>query len=122
MSATDRRPQTGRSNPRNLRQAIARVFDSWEAYPSNLSTFRIVGVSDERHDRYVLQHIDFDGERYETRLLAHVEIRDGKIWILTDNTEAGIATELVAESVSKDRIVLAFYPPAVREIGEFAVA
>jgi hypothetical protein len=46
----------------------------------------------------------------------------GKIWILTDNTEEGIATELLEHGISKDRIVLGFYPPALREMGEFAVA
>lgn len=105
-----------------LREAISRVFGSWEALPSAISKFRIVGVSDERKDRYVLEHIGFDGERYATRLLANLEIRDGKIWILTDNTEAGIATELVTQGVPKECIVLAFYPRSVREIGEFAVA
>jgi len=41
---------------------------------------------------------------------------------LTTYAEAGIATELVAAGIPKDRIVLAFYPPALREMGEFAVA
>ena len=105
-----------------LRGAIARVFRSWEAFPSALSKFRIVGVLDVAHDRYTLTHVDFDGERYQSLLLAHLEIREGKIWILTDNTEEGLATELVAEGVSKDRIVLGYYSPEMREMGEFAVA
>jgi hypothetical protein len=111
----------GFPNLNHLRESIARVFDAWEAYPSAISTFRIMGVRDECNDRYVLEHVDFNGERYATRLLASLEIRDGKIWILQDNTEDGIATELVADGIPKDRIVLAYYPPAVREIGEFAV-
>ena len=106
----------------DLREAIGRVFKSWEDYPSAISKFRIVGVMDTAHDRYTLTHVDFDGERYKSSLLAHLEIRDGKIWLLTDNTEEGIATELVAEGISKDRIVLGFYSRATREMGEFAVA
>lgn len=105
----------------SLRGAIARIFRSWEEYPSAISKFRIVGVMDTAHDRYTLTHVDFDGERYKSHLLAHLDIRDGKIWILTDNTEEGIATELVAEGVPKDRIVLGFYSPAMRKMGEFAV-
>ena len=53
--------------------------------------------------------------------MAHLEIRNGKIWLLTDNTEDGIATELIAEGVPKDRIVLGFYSPETREMGECAV-
>jgi hypothetical protein len=106
-----------------LRDAIARVFRSWEKFPDPvLSKFRIVGVSDTAADRYTLTHVDHAEGRYHSSLLAHLEIRDGKVWILTDNTEEGIATELVAEGVPKDHIVLAFYPPALREAGEFAVA
>lgn len=104
----------------NLREAIAGVFRSWEAYPNPaLSLFKIVGVTDTVHDRYTLTHLDFDGERYKSHLLAHLEIRDGKIWILTDNTEDGIAPELVMEGISKEQIVLGFYSAALREVGEF---
>ncbi len=93
-----------------LREAIARVFRSWEEYPNPvLSMFRVVGVMDTFHDRYTLTHLDFDGDRYKSHLLAYLEIRDGKIWLLTDNTEDGIATELVAEGIGKDQIVLGFY-------------
>ncbi len=106
----------------DLRGAIARVFRSWEEYPSAISKFRIVGVTDMVHDHYILTHVDFDGERYKSHLLAHLEIRDGKIWVLTDNTEEGIATELVAEGIPKDQIVLGYYSPEMREMGEFAVA
>ena len=105
----------------NMREVISRVFRSWEEYPNPaLSLFRIVGVMDTHHDRYTLTHLDFDGERYKSHLLAYLEIRDGKLWILTDNTEDGIAPELVAEGLSKDQIVLGFYSSALREAGEFA--
>lgn len=105
-----------------LRSAISRVFSAWEQYPTSESKFRIAGVIDASHDRYTLTHIDFDGERYKSHLLAQLEIRDGKIWILTDNTEDGIATELVTEGVRKDQIVLGYYSPGMREQGDFAVA
>lgn len=105
----------------SLREAITWVFHSWEEYPNPvLSMFRIVGVMDTSHDRYTLTHLDFDGDRYKSRLLAYLEIRDGKIWILTDNTEEGIAPELVAEGIAKDQIVLGFYPSDLRDAGEFA--
>ena len=55
-------------------------------------------------------------------MLAKIEIRGNKIWVITDNTEDGVATELVAKRIGKEQIVLGFYLPATREIGEFAVA
>ena len=72
----------------SLREVIARVLRSWEEYPNPaLSLFRIVGVLDTARDRYTLTHVDSDGDRYKSHLLAYLEIRDGKIWILIDNTE-----------------------------------
>jgi hypothetical protein len=105
-----------------FRQAIAAVFAEWEKLPRIPSDWRIEGVRDEKRDRYTLNMVDFGGERYRSNLLAHLEIRDGKIWILTDNTEDGLATQLLEQGVSKQQIVLAFYSPSTRELGEFAVA
>jgi hypothetical protein len=105
-----------------LRQAIRAVFAEWEKLPRIPSDWNIVSVQDTQHDRYTLQRVSHAGDRYDTRLLAYLEIRDGKIWLLTDNTEEGIASELVAEGISKDQIVLGFYPPQTRQMGEFAVA
>lgn len=105
-----------------LREAIRSAFAEWEKLPRIPSDWKIVSVQDVQQDRYTLQHVSFARDRYDTRLLAYLEIRDGKIWILTDNTEEGIASDLVAEGVSKDRIVLGFYSSSMREAGEFAVA
>jgi XisI protein len=105
----------------SLRNAIAKVFQSWEALPKIAPDWRIESIQDRERDRYVLQHVSFPGEQHKSHTLAHLTIRDGKIWILTDNTEEGIATELVAAGIPKKDIVLAFYPPAVREMGEFAI-
>ncbi len=105
-----------------LRKAIRDVFAEWEKLPRMPSDWKIVSVQDDRHSRYTLQHVSFAQDRYDTRLLAYLEIRDGKIWILTDNTEEGIASELLEKGAAKDQIVLGFYSPQMREVGEFAVA
>ena len=44
------------------------------------------------------------------------------MWIRCDNTEDGIATELVAAGVPKEDIVLGFKSEAMRRDTEFAVA
>lgn len=98
------------------------AVQSWEEYPNpDLSLFRIAGVIDTAHDRYTLTHLDFDRDRYKSSLLAYLEIRGSTIWILTDNAEEGIASELVAEGIAKDQIVLGFYPAPLRGSGDFAV-
>ena len=77
---------------------------------------------DELHDRYALVTIGWDGDQRISSLLFHVDIIDGTFWIQQDNTEEGIAVELMAAGIPKEKIVLAFYPQQLRELGEFAVA
>jgi hypothetical protein len=110
------------STGEGLRASIEQVFQEWERFPGPLSHFDIVAVRDTAHDRYLLQEVSRPHGRQVSRTLAHLEIRDGKIWVQSDGTERGIATELVTAGVPKDKIVLAFYPLALREHGEFAVA
>lgn len=104
------------------RNAIAVVFRAWEQLPGDPATFRIAAVLDTVQDRYTLTHIDEENGRTKSRLLAQLEVRDGKIWVLTDNTEEGIADELVEHGIPKDRIVLGYFTPAYRAMGEFATA
>lgn len=54
--------------------------------------------------------------------LIHLEIIGNKIWVQCDNTEDGIANELVAAGIPKQDIVLGFHEPEVRKYTEFAIA
>jgi hypothetical protein len=54
--------------------------------------------------------------------LVHIDIIDGKLWIQTDNTEHGIAPELVRAGIPKSDVVLAFRPAEVRQHTDYAVA
>jgi hypothetical protein len=52
----------------------------------------------------------------------YLRLTNGKIWIEEDWTKEGIAHELVLEGVPHEDIVLAFDPPFVRHLTEFATA
>ena len=53
--------------------------------------------------------------------LLHVDIRESKIWVQEDRTEAGLATELMGLGVPKEDIVLAYHAPYKRPYTGFAV-
>lgn len=53
--------------------------------------------------------------------LIHLDIRDHKILIQYDGTEVGVANELVEYGIPKLDIVLAYQPPYMRKLIEFAV-
>ena len=71
---------------------------------------------------YVGARADFQNERRVYGGLARVDSIDGKSRMQCDETERGIANELVEAGVPRDRIVLGFRSPAVRKHTEFAVA
>jgi XisI protein/XisH protein len=52
----------------------------------------------------------------------HISLVDNKVWVQYDDTEEGVATDLVAEGVSKDDIVLGFRHPKIRQHTGFAMA
>jgi XisI protein len=70
-------------------------------------------VFDPATDRYLIL-----SEGWER----HVEIVNERVWIQLDNTEDGIAEELIAAGIPKQDIVLGFHEPEIRPYTGFAVA
>ncbi|MEH2178629.1 XisI protein [Nostoc sp.] len=79
-------------------------------------------IIDRTATNYIVMTLGWQGEERVHGCIIHIEIIDGKIWIQRDGTEYGIANELVAAGIPKDKIVLDFHPEDVRQYTEFAVA
>jgi hypothetical protein len=77
---------------------------------------------DTERDHYQLVNTGWESRRRVYGCLIHVDIKDEKIWIQYDDTEAGIANQLVELGVPKQDIVLAFHSPFMRQLTEFAVS
>jgi hypothetical protein len=79
-------------------------------------------IFDGENDHYQLVYIGWQGEKRIYACPIHIDIKDGKIFIQRDFTEAGIAQQLVEQGVPKSDIVLSFRSPFVRKFSEFAIA
>lgn len=79
-------------------------------------------VFDCENDRYLIVSVGWQDVRRVHGVLIHIDIINGKIWIQRDGTEYGIANDLVKAGIPKDRIVLGFHAPDVRQYTDFAVA
>jgi hypothetical protein len=79
-------------------------------------------VFDEERDHYLLLSVGWSERRRVRGTTLFVRLREGKFWIEEDLTEDGIATELMKAGVPKADIVLAFQPPELRPLTDFAVA
>jgi hypothetical protein len=79
-------------------------------------------IFDTERDHYLLVHVGWSssGRVWDTTL--YVRLHEGKVWIEEDWTEEGLATYLLRAGVPKEDIVLAFHPPDLRPLTEFAVA
>ena len=81
-------------------------------------------IADAEHDRFGLFRCGWragTGDRVSTTVFL-ARIKGGKVWIEEDNTDLTLADELVRAGVPKGDIVLAFQPPELRHLTEFAVA
>lgn len=75
----------------------------------------------ERH-HYYWMNIGWDGNRRVYDFVIHLDVKDGKIWIQQNLTEADPAEDLVALGVAKDEIVLGLQPPYKRPYTGYGVA
>lgn len=104
------------------RHIIENVLQAYTHIPYAYGDLQTEAIFDREADRYVLVTIGWDNGMRVYSVLAHVDLRDDKVWVQHDNTEAGIATELTMAGIPKQQIVLGFRPPDVRQFTEYAVA
>jgi hypothetical protein len=104
------------------RELIKRCLGDWEAFVKRArhNGTEIQHVFDEANGHYLLLQFGWNKDRRVYRTDLHVRLHHGKIWIEADETEEGIATALVRAGVPREDIVLAFHPPALRDLTEFA--
>ncbi|HEV3263158.1 MAG TPA: XisI protein [Gemmataceae bacterium] len=104
------------------RQAVERVLTVYTKIPYAHGDLRCEALFDREHDRYALITLGWNAGKRVHFPLVHIDIVGGKVWIEKDNTEDGVASELVQADIPKSQIVLAFRPPDARKHTEYAVA
>jgi hypothetical protein len=108
----------------NYRELVKRCLVEWETFirRARHNGIEIQRIFDEANSQYMLLYVGWDGNRRVHKTILHVHLRDGKIWVEEDDTEEGVATALVRAGVPHQEIVLAFHPPKLRHLTEFATA
>lgn len=106
----------------NYQEIIEKVISDYANFLGDDDLVQIELIFDRTRDRYLLVETGWENGRRIYGTLLHLDIINGKIWIQQDGTEQGIANELIALGVPKDRIVLGFKSLQRRQITEFAVS
>src|ERR1700730_17782262 len=105
------------------RQIIKKILAELAAIPfPEVVNLKAKTVFDESSDIYMVLVEGWQDVKRMHGCLVHLEIKDGKIWIQLDGTEDGVANELLAAGIPKDRSVLAFKSLQARAHSGFAVA
>jgi len=79
-------------------------------------------VFDMENDHYQILDIGWSGLNRVYNCFIHIDIKEGKIWIQRNMTEADLAQELVEAGVAKDDIILGLHPPYKRPYTGYGVA
>ena len=103
------------------REIVRRVIEDYASYKPSHGEIDTEAIIDPVKDHYEVMHVGWDGVRRVHGSVVHIDIQGGKIWIQYDGTSRPVADELVAAGIPRDDIVLAFHPPYVRPLTEYAV-
>jgi XisI protein len=103
------------------RETLEKILQYYADIPyryGEVSTYVLVS-RDLNH--YMLMQEGWEKTRRIHGTIVHAEIRSGKIWMHYDGIEDSVTEELVAAGIPKNRIVLAFHPPHIREHTGYAI-
>jgi hypothetical protein len=104
------------------RRIVRELIQRYAQFKPAYGDVQIEVIFDPANDHYELTYAGWNGIHRIHGSVIHIDIRQDKVWIQYDGTEDGVADELVAAGIPRDRIVLAFKPPRVRPHTGFAVA
>ena len=97
------------------------IAEQTEVQPA-LGNVELVAVCDEASANYLVLMLGWDGYDRVDAPLIHIRLKDDKVWLEEDNTDALIADQLVEAGIPKEAIVLAFQHPSERAQTEYATA
>jgi XisI protein len=104
------------------RELVRRLLTAHASRVSEQSEIECQIVFDAEHDHYQLLDVGWDGLKRVYNCFIHIDIKDSKIWIQRNMTEADLAQELVDMGVPKEDIVLGLHPPYKRSLTGYGVA
>ena len=100
---------------------VQRVLREYAEFGKRPNEIEVQLSFDTERNHYHLFNAGWQDEHRIYGCVIHVDIKNGKIWIQHDGTEAVIADEFLKLGVPPEDIVLAFHSPFRRQFTGFAV-
>lgn len=90
-------------------KAILDLFQEYDKFWGLSGGLQNRIIADTKQNAFVLISFGWQNEETYTHLLCfHIEIINGKVWVLENNTEALIVDELIEKGIASEDIVLGF--------------
>lgn len=105
----------------SYRQIVKAVLREYAQYRPATGDIDLETIFDETTDHYELLAVGWRGKQRVHGCIIHIDIRDGKVWLQHDSTDAAIADQLVERGIPAEDIVLGFQPEHIRQYSGFAV-
>jgi hypothetical protein len=99
---------------RNYPQIVRDLLNQHAQVKPSVGNIEVETIFDSEHDRYQIVHMGWHHDRRVHHCVMHMDIRNGKVWIMHNTTEHELDLELIEMGVSKSDIVLSLYPPELR--------
>ncbi|MBD2416098.1 XisI protein [Nostoc calcicola FACHB-389] len=104
------------------RQIIKEVLNEYSKIKPVNGEIEVIAIFNNEVNSYQIIHLGWENRHRIYGCTVHIDIKDDKVWIQNDNTEVGIANELVDRGIPKKDIVLGYQAPYLRHLTDFAVS
>lgn len=103
------------------RSIVKDLLSEYAQYPPSSGQIEMETIFDESQDHYQLVALGWQGKKRVHGCVIHIDLKEGKVWLQHDSTDAEIAKRLVELGIPATQIVLGFQPEQHRQHTGFAV-
>lgn len=79
-------------------------------------------IADRERNHFLIMNVGWKDKTPVYHTIIHIDIKDGKVWVQQDWTDAVIVDELIENGILQSDIVLGFLAPYKRPYSGFAAA
>lgn len=79
-------------------------------------------VIDEKRNHFLLMEIGWHKKKFIHDCVFHIDLKEEKVWVQQDWTDADIAGELIRSGIAKSDVILGFQPPHIQALKNQVIA
>ena len=102
-------------------QIVRLLIEEYASYKPAYGDIRTDAVVDRERDHYEVMEVGWHGDRRVHGSIIHIDIRNGKVWLEYNGTDARLGEAMVAAGIPRTDIVLGFQPEELRALTGFGV-